>query len=179
MSLLIMASMMIHSPENFISDWKKIDTNDTLKILYVNQIGDNGVEIMIACITTFLGSVLLILGLLYKHSGFIMPWLLINISYLFAGFGIFISKLASPDTHFHFMKIVAVFCYHILLAYFIISVFSYHTFLKRQRLLAQNILHLQSTSSLNSDISHVSLSNTELQSFPSSRPRSLKSLNSD
>ena len=35
---------MIHSPENFISDWKKIDTNDTLKILYVNQIGDNGVE---------------------------------------------------------------------------------------------------------------------------------------
>ena len=106
--------------------------------------------VMIACITTFLGSVLLILGLLYKHSGFIMPWLLINISYLFAGFGIFISKLASPDTHFHFMKIVAVFCYHILLAYFIISVFSYHTFLKRQRLLAQNILHLQSTSSLNS-----------------------------
>ena len=105
---------------------------------------------MIACITTFLGSVLLILGLLYKHSGFIMPWLLINISYLFAGFGIFISKLASPDTHFHFMKIVAVFCYHILLAYFIISVFSYHTFLKRQRLLAQNILHLQSTSTLNS-----------------------------
>ena len=155
---------------------------------------------MIACITTFLGSVLLILGLLYKHSGFIMPWLLINISYLFAGLGIFISKLASPDTHFHFMKIVAVFCYHILLAYFIISVFSYHTFLKRQRLLAQNILHLQSTSSLNSgtysfskvsdsdfnsfhdfftDISHVSLSTTELQSFPSSRPRSLKSLNSD
>ena len=107
---------------------------------------------MIACITTFLGSVLLILGLLYKHSGFIMPWLLINISYLFAGLGIFISKLASPDTHFHFMKIVAVFCYHILLAYFIISVFSYHTFLKRQRLLAQNILHLQSTSSLNSGI---------------------------
>ena len=44
MSLLIMASMMIHSPENFISDWKEIDKNDTLKILYVNQIGDNGVE---------------------------------------------------------------------------------------------------------------------------------------
>ena len=106
--------------------------------------------VLIACITTFLGSILLLLGLLRNISGFILPWLIINISFFIAGLAIFITKLASPNYHISFIKITAVICYHILLAYFIISVHSFHTMIKRQRMLARDILHSNSNSSLNS-----------------------------
>ena len=76
-----------------------------------------------------------------------------NVGYYFASLGIFISRLASPIYHIGVLKVTAIICYHILMAYFIVSVYSYHRLLKRQKILAQNILELQlqgSNSSLNS-----------------------------
>ena len=76
-----------------------------------------------------------------------------NIGYYFASLGIFISRLASPIYHIGVLKVTAIICYHILMAYFIVSVYSYYRLLRRQKILAQNILELQlqgSNSSLNS-----------------------------
>lgn len=110
---------------------------------------------MVACLLTFIGAISLLLGITSNVSGFILPWILMNVGYYFASLGIFISRLASPIYHIGVLKVTAIMCYHILMAYFILSVYSYYRLLKRQKILAQNILDLQfqgSNSSLNSGI---------------------------
>ena len=39
-----MASWMIHTPQNFITDWDKVNKSLILKHHYINQIGENGIE---------------------------------------------------------------------------------------------------------------------------------------
>ena len=41
-----MASLMIHTPENFITDWDKVNKSSYNKIHYTNEIGQTGVESM-------------------------------------------------------------------------------------------------------------------------------------
>ena len=111
--------------------------------------------VLVACLLTFIGAISLLLGITSNVSGFILPWILMNVGYYFASLGIFISRLASPIYHIGVLKVTAIICYHILMAYFILSVYSYYRLLKRQKILAQNILDLQfqgSNSSLNSGI---------------------------
>ena len=97
-----------------------------------------------------------------------------NIGYYFASLGIFISRLASPIYHIGVLKVTAIICYHILMAYFIVSVYSYYRLLKRQKILAQNILELQlqgSNSSLNSGMryQYMCYSYLVLQGWPISK----------
>ena len=41
-----MASLMIHTPENFITDWDKVNKSSAIKFHYTNEIGQTGVESM-------------------------------------------------------------------------------------------------------------------------------------
>ena len=41
-----MASLMIHTPENFITDWDQVNKSSAVKFHSTNEIGQTGVESM-------------------------------------------------------------------------------------------------------------------------------------
>ena len=41
-----MASLMIHTPENFITDWDQVNKSLAVRFHYTNEIGQTGVESM-------------------------------------------------------------------------------------------------------------------------------------
>ena len=104
--------------------------------------------VMIAAITTFLASIILIFGVRKNSSGMILPWIIINIVDTLGGMSIFVIKIASYKTQVNPAKVTATVCYFILTIYFIISVNAYYRALKRQKRLALQVL--KSNSTLNS-----------------------------
>merc|ERR1712020_538389 len=116
--------------------------------MQLNEVGENGIELMIAAITTFLASVLLILGIRKNATGMILPWIIINIVDTMGGMIIFILKIVSYKTQVNPAKVTAAVCYFILTVYFIISVNAYYRALRRQKRLALQVL--KSNSTLNS-----------------------------
>ena len=50
-----MATLMIHTPENFITNWDKVNKSEILRIQYINEIGQNGIE----------GNILILISLLF------------------------------------------------------------------------------------------------------------------
>jgi len=166
---------MLQQPEKYITEWKNMKKSDTVKEMQINEVGENGIELMIAAMTTFVASIVLIFGLKRSAAGMILPWIIINVVDTVGGMSIFIIKVASYKTQVNPAKVTAAVCYFILTIYFVISVNAYYRALRRQKRLALQIL--KSNSTLNT--SGVQLSTTELHTFPSSRPRSLRSSTSE
>ena len=104
--------------------------------------------VMIAALTTFLASIILIFGVRKNSTGMILPWIIINIVDTLGGMSIFVIKIASYKTQVNPAKVTATVCYFILTIYFIISVNAYYRALKRQKRLALQVL--KSNSTLNS-----------------------------
>jgi len=168
---------MLHNPENYITQWAHVKKSETIKQMQTDEVGENGIELIIAAITTFFASILLIIGIRKNATGMILPWIIINVVDTIGGMIIFILKIVSYKTQVNPAKVTAAVCYFILTMYFIISVNAYYRALRRQKRLALQVL--KSNSTLNSAVPGVSLSTTELHTFPSSRPRSLQSTSED
>ena len=100
---------------------------------------------MIAAITTFVASIVLIFGLKRSAVGMILPWIIINVVDTVGGMSIFIIKVASYKTQVNPAKVTAAVCYFILTIYFVISVNAYYRALRRQKRLALQILKSNST----------------------------------
>ena len=100
---------------------------------------------MIAAITTFVASIVLIFGLKRSAAGMILPWIIINVVDTVGGMSIFIIKVASYKTQVNPAKVTAAVCYFILTIYFVISVNAYYRALRRQKRLALQILKSNST----------------------------------
>ena len=101
--------------------------------------------VMIAAITTFVASIVLIFGLKRNAAGMILPWIIINVVDTVGGMSIFIIKVASYKTQVNPAKVTAAVCYFILTIYFVISVNAYYRALRRQKRLALQILKSNST----------------------------------
>ena len=101
--------------------------------------------VLIAAITTFLASIILIFGVRKNSSGMILPWIIINIVDTLGGMSIFVIKIASYKTQVNPAKVTATVCYFILTIYFIISVNAYYRALRRQKRLALQVLKSNST----------------------------------
>ena len=101
--------------------------------------------VMIAAITTFVASIVLIFGLKRSAAGLILPWIIINVVDTVGGMSIFIIKVASYKTQVNPAKVTAAVCYFILTIYFVISVNAYYRALRRQKRLALQILKSNST----------------------------------
>ena len=101
--------------------------------------------VMIAAITTFVASIVLIFGLKRNAAGMILPWIIINVVDTVGGMSIFIIKVASYKTQINPAKVTAAVCYFILTIYFVISVNAYYRALRRQKRLALQILKSNST----------------------------------
>ena len=97
-------------------------------------------SVIIGASTTFIASVLLVLGIKRNSTGLILPWIVINIADTFTGFCIFASRLASYRINIVPTKLVAAICYFALTLYFVISVFSYYQALRRQKRLSKEVL---------------------------------------
>lgn len=133
---------MLHSPNSFIDIDFKSETTRQHRIL---EVGENGIELLIASITTLIASIMLLRGLRRNSTGLILPWIVVNIVDISGGLIIFITKLANPSKLIKPLKITAAIVYFILSFYFVISIYAYYKSLKRQKKLAKDVLKSNST----------------------------------
>jgi hypothetical protein len=148
---IVGASMMLHSPISYVvldsisvdgsrenisvseledgtqeSTMDQIDrlTNEALK-----EIGANGIELLVEGLTTFLVSVLLILGVRQERTSYIFPWVIVTVLMTAANLVTFIVKISSPQS-VTVAKVFSALMYFCIAGYFILSVFSYYQILK-------------------------------------------------
>ena len=43
-ALIVAASLMLHQPEKYITEWKNVKKSDTVKEMQINEVGENGIE---------------------------------------------------------------------------------------------------------------------------------------
>ena len=43
-ALIVAASLMLHQPEKYITEWKNMKKSDTVKEMQINEVGENGIE---------------------------------------------------------------------------------------------------------------------------------------
>lgn len=157
---IFVGSAMLHNPIGFVNlaslseqSHQNVSANNTDKDgeesdqesirrmtrVMVEQVGMNGLEVLISGLSLFFVSIILVMGLRQRKPSMMIPWIVVSMINTAGAFIAFLLSVASPAS-VSVVQSIAIISYFALAIYFILSVYSYHQIIKIQKKNARHFL---------------------------------------